>query len=205
MLVQLSLLLVFCCILEEEAFSFQVFNWVKSSVKLGSFMRKRQPIQLTFSTNGKFVKVGDSGAPKEFGPPTIISAGYTENELDIIDFALENLLQDISSPSPAPVIVLGETDNKKTLSELLEDRFERDHVLPRKRISVSESSLQPPLLIFSGMSMVNIKQIVYILMQNGLRKPAVAIAVPNNLNKMMEVLTDEIANDFVLNSKRQNH
>ena len=160
-----------------------------------------------------FVKIGSNPlAPSLFGPKGIIVGGLYENQLEILDFALDNIDSidkddeddNISSvtatPAPVniPVIVLADTDTKKTLKELLENRYERDHVLPNKPISVSR-----PFTLFSGFSMDFIKKFIFLLVNNNIEKPAVAITVPNNLDKEMKILMDEIINDFELNKKKQ--
>ena len=161
--------------------------------------------RLYAENNGeKFVKVGESNsAPIAFGPKGLIVGGFNENELDILDFALDHVHKDnddnIYDDANVPVIVLADSDSNKTLKELLDNRFQRDHVLPiNEALSVSH-----PFTLFSGMKMDIIKKLIYILIQNDISKPAVAIAVPNNLDKKLKVLTDEIINDFELNQKRQ--
>jgi hypothetical protein len=145
------------------------------------------------SMDQKFVQAGSNLAPISFGPRGIIIGGWTCSDmLSSLDFCLDSLHIDSEA---IPVIILGEKDHGLPVKELLDDRFGRDRLPP-----VRAMKLDRPFILFSGLSMQNVKAISVDLVNTyGLPRPSVAIAVPRAIDKPIDVLAKEVIQDWVDN------
>jgi len=141
---------------------------------------------------GKFVRVGDSRVPHAFGKRAVVVGGYEERELELLDSILDSVGE--NAIVEMPVIVLAQEDSKTTMKDLILQRRERDHVLPtNKPMNID------PFVLFSGLPMPRVKEILTGMRAIGLPPSAVALAVPGAMDKTMRQLTNEVIDDFNAN------
>jgi len=168
---------------------------------------KRQGVaSLTSSRDGaNFIKL-DSDSNAKISPPALVVC----NSGDILsEYHLETLddivLSGVSSLEPVPVLLLGQDDCKSTLRKLLLDPGvleSRDHVLPSRPMLATKLK-QPACILFSGCDRSSISATIQGIRSwnppGGSSFPkaiAFAMVVPNALDKPLELLIQEIVNDY---------
>lgn len=144
----------------------------------------------------KFVSVGSPSAPRSFGPPCVIVGGCNEGDLVRLDSALDAV--DDRGESNIPVVVLSEGDADTSLSAILDVRMERDHSLPSMPLRLNRL-----FLLFSGMDISTVKSVTRMTVDLGGRRPALALAVPNAMEKRIDELTAEVLADYDANKNER--
>jgi len=163
-----------------------------------SKVRVRDVYTPALTGDDKFVQPGGKLVPESFGPRAVLTAGYDEKWLELLQNALDALEGGSEAGSSAvPVVVLGASDGKTILEDILEVRCERDHILPATPLH-----LRRPFVLFSGFDMTSIRKAVSGLVAQGAERPAIAMAVPRAMGKEIATLATEVINDWYENSPR---
>ena len=150
---------------------------------------------------GKFMRHNElqpGGAPLG-----LVCAGFDEDALEALAMAVEDVLSDAEGQPTAhvPIAVLGRSDLRLRLRDILAQLDARDSVLPEQ-----PSTPRAPLVLLSGFSTVATSATVRAVRALGLTggatgdaRPMFAVAVPNALDKSLRVLIEEIEGDHLAN------
>ena len=129
-----------------------------------------------------------------YNEPSIFISGFNENQLEELDDMIYNVTN-----KNINTIILNENLKNMKLKELVKKSFllKYDHVIPDNEYSTSN-----PFVLFHSFNETEIRQLMKYLRILFMNNIVFAVVVKNSLEKTLNILINEIFEDY--NNKKQN-